>query len=632
MNVANSNGSNIDPANSQSNKLTSIPNRPDIQRSVSSNLSNGHHDPPNKPEIPHPRYGEARLPPRTENRSNAYGHDSRTGARAGLDGTKEVLNARSFDRQASGPPSRGVQSLDSRTSRPAFDESSGRHNVRDTRLPMSDERPMRGQNSRSSFEDDQGHRDYSGSQRNRDTAMAPLSNAIPQHPDRVALIHGQPDTDRDARYPQNHSGSERRPRGHSPTRGDGRGPTSERTRLPSDIRHPYDSRSGYSRHEELPPHTGPASGRAPLGPSTSSERFRDSMRQPSTLGPSHDANHGRLRHDMPGNRQSESYGRLNAESEVPSGPKLSNGSSQPQGRNSRNFSAAQVSMGSQQGAIPSQSTSMQQAQQAPSGPALATSTKPQNNSSPVAVTDQGPEIAGIHPDRLRAIQGGPPAATNPTLGRGNPSVPPSPSSAMPMEPPRAPFGQANPAVPPAAGRGPPTGPSDRRGDKRFTGLQSVLQQQSNGPPTADRSGQGASIRGRGGRINSAPSPTSGPPTPVNTRGDPFVQQESFQARPNGTASGSFQVEDSRYGRTRHGPQEPERRSMRHRSRSPSNKAYDYRQRDGQVPPPRGDIRETFGPEGPSMNIRGNADVDLRGGGPPLSAERDLRTAEFARSL
>ncbi|KAG8525703.1 uncharacterized protein KY384_000463 [Bacidia gigantensis] len=628
------------PEVAQLSKPPSIPDRPEPRRPTSSTPLNGHADLPSKPDPSQYRHGDSRVPQKVDERPPLHARDTRIGGRAGLEGAKDLPNARAPERPQLLQPPRDVAQGNNRIGRSGPDDGYGRYPPRDTRAPLSDDRSSRLQNSRSFPESEHGGRDFNPGQRGRESAAIPPTGNIPAHPDREALIHGPSDSERERhpRYPserQNHSGPERRSRHSSPLRSDGRGPINDSNRQSSDSRYQYEDRPAYGHYEEPSAPTGPRSGRGPMGPpSTSSDRFRDTMRPQPTPGSLADPNVGRLRHDAQNNRQSESYGRLNAESDVPSGPKLSSGSAQPTSRNGRNVSAPQLSTSAPHvGGTSQPPLSLQTARQAPngpasSGPALRSSPRNQSHGQSSNASGQGEnqtsEIAGIHPDRLKAIQGVGPQATRPApVGRGGGQAPPSPSSTLPTETPRGPNNQSNAGPPPARNAGPPTGPADRRSDKRFTGLQSVLQQ-SNGQPLAERVTQGTNIRGRGGRVNTAASPsTSGPPTPINQS---YSQRdEPFESRANGSFRGPMQGDDSSYGRnTRHEPAGDERRSARHRSRSPGNKSFDYGSRQGQSGlPPRGDARERFGTDGPSMNIRGNAEADFRSG-PPLAAERDHR--------
>ena len=625
------------PMPTQSTKAPSIPNRPDINRNLLPILPNGHHDLPNRPEGPQFRRSDARMPLRPEERpTQTHPRDLRFPVRGGLDGQRDLIG-RGPERNASGPPLRSSVQVDERLGRSGHDDGYSRAMPRDMRSMPSDDRGGRLPPSRPLPESDHGRRDLNSGQHGREPGMPPPRSTIPQHPDRAALIHGHPESNRDQhpRYPERSSqaGLERHSRGPSPTRSEERNSMYERNRPLPDSRHSYDDRQSQGRYEDSHAPTGPRNDRLPMGPPNSStDRTRDGVKPPPSAMPPIDPNHGRLRQEPSVSRQSESYGRLNAGSDVPSGPRLANGNSQGPPRASRTPSASQPPAQSQQPTPGTQRPASPPApsRAAPSGPALRNSPRiqpptAQSNSAPSTPISQGPEIASIHPDRLKAIQGTGPINVNTGLPNQDAiRQPPSPA-APPTGPPRGPQSQMpNAAIQPPVGRGPPTGPADKnRSDKRFTSFQSVLQHDLNGP---DKSNQGTSIRGRGARPSNVPSPsTSGPPTPSALRPDPFpARDDLFAGRPNGQGGPPMNEEDARYGRGgRRGPPEPERRSGRHRSRSPGKeRPADVRMREGDRPPPREDPRDRFRNDVPPMNIRGNLGPDLRG--PPPEMERDMR--------
>ncbi|KAL9128534.1 MAG: hypothetical protein Q9217_002799 [Psora testacea] len=619
-------------------KPAPIPNRPENPSSSSSSLANGHHELPSRPESQPARRGDPRIPARSEDRLPLSQRDSRFPGRGGMDGPRDLPSNRGLERSM---PPRSSQQMGDRLDRSGLDEGYGRPLARDARPLLHEDRAGRLPNGRPVPDHEQARRDFGSGTHSRDTGMAPPASTIPQHPDRAALIHGHPAYERDqrGRYPPDypsHANSDRRSRGSSPTRADGHGPLYDDRRQPPDNRRPYDDRQGTTRYDDSHAPTGPRSDRPPLP--APNDRFRDSMRPPISAAPSLDPNHGRLRSESSNNRQSESYGRLNAGNDVPSGPRFQNGNSQGPPRGGRNISSQPLPSVDQQSTPASQNpASPQSARQAPSGPAMRSSARNQppqpaaSSSAPPTPSAQNPETAGIHPDRLKAIQGVAPRPNNTPPNRGGPRQPPSPTLAPPTAPPRGPNNQLpSPVGSSHSGRGPPTGPADRsRGDKRFTNLQNVLQQ-SNGTNGPERSTQGTSIRGRGGRANNVPSPsTSGPPTPSAPRQDPFTSRDDlFAGRPSGSAVAPPAEDEGRYGRgTRRGPpqddpREPERRPGRHRSRSPGkDRLSDMRVREDERPLPREDPRDRFRNE-LSMNIRGNAGTDRRDAAPV--SERELR--------
>ncbi len=663
--------------------------RPEVTRNLSSASVNGRvqHNLPNKPEVPPPRVADHRIPPRASDRgTHDYARDSRFPERGG----PRDLRDRGQERSVSGPHPHGherpgdrPQQLDrdrwateqALLGRSGIEDRYGAPSSRDTRPLHRDDRQERPPLDRTYPEHHQGRRDTElPGQHTRDTAMPPPRSNIPQHPDRAALIHGQgPDRAHPSNNPPDrrseisrhdpHAHSERSSRGPSPTRADDRRPVrydSRRDDRPlNDGRRPMDdpARQNAGRNDEPHAPTGPRTGRqSNTGPLNPNDRFRETMK-PSAAVPPQDPNHGRLSHDSNfSSRQAESqYGRLNPDSDIPSGPRLANGNLPPRG--GRNVSAPQPQLNAQQPPVSSQNqTSGTPAQDrpTPSGPRKL-STFPQG-----AVTSSGPstpvaETAGIHPDRLKAIQG-----TGPVVADNSPQIhseqgrgPRPPPVSMGTAPPRGPNNQVpSPVGPSAPNRGPPTGPSlsnDRNSrDKRFAGLQTVLQQGAT-PNAPERSGQGASIRGRGGRANNVniPSPsTSGPPTPGIPRPDQLSPQDLFAGRPSGPMASQPNEDEIPYGRGRRGvprdvPREAERRSGRHRSRSPGidrsagapmrSRDEDVTQREGPRDRPRGyegplerDMRG--GAAQPEMTARagGGVDRDSRDRAPPRDTRRSGR--------
>lgn len=657
----------------------SIPARPEINRNVSSVNGRVQHNLPSKPDVAQLRSGDHRMPARPTDRGpNDHTRDPRFSDRGG---PRESLRARGPERSASGPHSYGHERsnerpqgtdrdrMDPRYSsekappgRSGFDD---RHDApshsRDGRVPPRDDRPERPPNDKPYPEPYTSRRDLEAvGQRGRDAAMPPPRSNVSQHPDRAALIQGgqgpdrlQPPSnaaDRHSEPPRHdHAHPEHTSRGPSPVRGDDRRPPRYESRRDdragSDGRRPIDeaTRPHPARFEEPHAPTGPRTGRPANTGSMHPDRFRESMK-PSALAPPFDPNHGRLTNESNFNRQGESqYGRLNSDNDIPSGPRLPNGN-QPPARGVRNVSAPQPQLNTQLPPSPSQNqvaASPIQERQIPSGPSRGSprkpapfSQQPATNSAPSTPVAQSPETASIHPDRLKALQGSgviPAENTPPTQGRGL-RQPPPPVSMPTPGPPRGPNNQLSSPIGPAVNRGgPPTGPAipnDRSGrDMRFAGLQSVLQQ-ANQPNVPERSGQGASIRGRGGRannVNVASPVTSGPPAPALPRPDqPPPREDLFAGRPNGAAPPP-QPEDDQYSRggrrggPRDGHRDGERRSGRHRSRSPGK---DEAHRSGERP------RVIDGPH--DREYRGGpgpAETETRGAG---GAARDIRDGRPAR--
>ncbi|CAL8583642.1 THO2 plays a role in transcriptional elongation [Xanthoria parietina] len=432
----------------------------------------------------------------------------------------------------------------------------------------------------------------------RNSAMPPPRSSVFHHADRVALIHGNRNPDRP---PLNNRAPERRSelprldgyttpdrssRGASPARSDDQRPLRNDSRR--DVRHDdrpsatdrrafSDSAHGPSRHDEGHPPAGPRTDRlGNYGQPGLGDRFQESLKPSINPKPTIDLNHGRLNQDSSySGQRSEQYGRLNSGSEVPSGPRMPNGN-HASSRNPRNVSAPQPqlntqSMPSSTQNVPQQSPTMDK--QTPTGPSsdraalprhAAPNTRqiPASTSTPPTPVPDSPDTAGIHPDRLKAlVEAGSampapiPPAQNPNSiqiqgSMGRPPSRPQPQQQQqqqqqpqqqplpPVTVPRGPSNQqipASPTGPSPTNRGPPTGPG--RSDKRFAGIQGVLQQANSVPNGPDRSGQGASIRGRGGRPNNASthSPSnSAPPTPsTSQRPDQFQQRGDLFAGRNG---------------------------------------------------------------------------------------------------
>ena len=654
----------------------SVPSRPDLSRNVSFNTSGGplQHGLPNKPEAITLRAGEHRMPPRSEGRGlHDHAREARFPERGGADRSRDILRDRGLERSAPGPYTQSHERANERAplvdrdlrhgnekpppNRAAIDDRHNGSNVRDSRHLSRDDRPDRPLNDRLFAEQQHSRRDTE-TPTQRDTVMPPPRSNIPQHPDRAALIQGNqsgrglptsnpPDRRSETPRHDGHSHPGRGSRGPSPKRDDDRRiPRDDilrEERPPVDGRRQVDdpSRLSQPRYEESHAPTGPRTGRPSSAlPANPNDRFRDSMKA-STLLPAVDPNHGRLSHEPTHNgRQSESqYGRLNSSTDIPSGPRLANGNHPPPNRGGRNASAPNPQLNTQQPSHVSQgsaSAASVQDRQTPSGPSLRGSprkpppfTQPISTSSaPPTPVAQSPETAGIHPDRLKAIQGSGAANTESAPANQGPRQAP-PSMALPAQgPPRGPNNHLpSPITQSPNNRGPPTGPSfpnDRNRDKRFAGLQNVLQQVGS-PAAPERSGQGASIRGRGGRANnvSMPSPVApGPPIPNLPRQDgPAPRGDLFAGRPNGPPNPHQSEADAGYerGGRRGGPRDDgDHRSGRHRSRSPKDRApgTSVRSREEEA---------TFGRDGTGERSRPNEaqpEIDLRGGGGQM--EKNMR--------
>lgn len=661
---------------------SSIPSRPELSRNASSNITSGpvQHGLPNKPEANASRAGDHRMPPRSEGRGHHdHARESRFPERGGADRSRDMPRDRGSERSASGNYDQSHERANERATlvdRDRVDQRHGsekappnraavddRHNgphARDTRQLPRDDRLDRPSNERLFTEQQHNRREAEIlTQSIRDTAMPPPRSNISQHPDRAALIQGNPNAgrglptsnppDRRSEPPrhENHSHPGRSSRGPSPKRDDDRriprDDNFREERPPVDGRRPFDdpSRLAQPRYEETHAPTGPRTGRPPNAlPVNPTDRFRDSMKA-SALLPAVDPSHGRLSHGSTHNsRQSESqYGRLNSSADIPSGPRLANGNHPPPNRGGRNVSAPQPHLSTQQPLLASQSSTPAppaQDRQTPSGPSMRgsprkppPSTQPTlTSSAPPTPVAQSPETAGIHPDRLKAIQGSSAATTESAPANRGPRPAPPPMAMPTPGPPRGPNNHlSSPIAQSPTSRGPPTGPSfpnDRNRDKRFAGLQTVLQQ-AGSPAVPERSGQGASIRGRGGRANNVnmPSPvTPGPAIPNLPRQEgPAPRGDLFAGRPNGLSNPQPSEADAAYerGGRRGGLRDDgDRRSGRHRSRSPRDRApgASARSREDEA---------MYGRDGTAERSRPNdaqPERDLRGGG--AQAEQNIR--------
>ncbi|RAL14430.1 putative THO complex component (Rlr1) [Aspergillus homomorphus CBS 101889] len=304
----------------------------------------------------------------------------------------------------------------------------------------------------------------------------------PTHPDRLDMIHDHPERPVDnfrSRDTGRQERDERRAlpsRALSPPRMD---PPNRPERFPSDDRRGANYSQQHPRNEDMP--TGPRSDRFP--------------RQPIDSDSGVDLTSGRLRQPEP-------------PADVPLGPRGRN----MQGRGGRNVSGTLHSGLSS--AAPGAGTAPDR--QPPTGPGRqnARATPDQASSvPPSSPTTEKLDTSGMHPDRLKVLQQQP--QDTPYGGNPRSHPPPSPASVVPPSGPRG--GVAPPSGPSSAPRGPPSGPGfggERgRGDKRFAGINNMLQQ-SGGPPERN---PGPMIRGRGAnrQATNAPSPQStGPQAPV----------------------------------------------------------------------------------------------------------------------
>ena len=614
--------------------LHSLPNRPD-SLPMSSRSSEQWAD---------ERHGDRTFRNTRDLRSAEHGRTDRpTSDRERLsDRNNHGPQSRGYDRPLERPPPfgererleqswGGEKNMSSRAhhdNRAPIDDRYGGSHSRDARPSQREERPDRTLRDRPFPEALESLRNGESQGRSsRDSSMAAPKSAVTHHPDRLSLIPGAQDPDRSysnthpdrrAEPPRfnSHPNSERGSRAASPARRDDYRTSrydqshreerfsSENHRLPGDLpRRQDDSRTP----------TGPRTDRTADGPSSSqSDRSRDTMRAPPSSGPPADPNHGRLNQEkLAAHRQQESqYGRLNAD--TPSGPRVPNGMAPATARGgARNVNAPQPNINSQtsqsgQTSLPSPSVPDRHAPTGPSsnrGPPRNGSTSfarppPASSIAPSTPIPESPDVSGVHPDRLKAIQSNVTVPPSNPLPQSNQNNPPPVSATTPVGPrgpnhnqPPSPMGASRPPG------GPPTGPSypinnDRnRSDKRFAGIQNVLQQ-AGGANGSERPNQGTGIRGRGGRNNnitnnniSSPS-TSGPSDPALNRPDPSQQPrpDLFTNKPsNNHGSGPLPHPDDDPNHLRGSRRDAsDRRSTRHHeSRSHSQD----RHTSNPLPPP-----------------------------------------------
>ena len=676
------------PAPAQNSQDVTISGRPDMSRTASSNSANGRpvHDLPSKPEPSQVRIGDYRTPSRANERGpRDYAREPRYPERTQ---PRDLVRDKGLERSEPGTYTHNQEraqvaesdlfeqrwnTAKAPSSRSGIDDRHGAPYEREFRFWGRDDKAERPLGDKSYNEPHKNRKDADPpNQQLRDLPMPPPRSGVPQHPinpARAALIQsGQP-------AERGTAGTFHSDRGPEAVRHDthlhpertSSGPSSERVDEPRPAR--YDSRRddrqpvegrrqvdepfrpNHARYEDHAP-TGPRTGR-PMGNGPAimnpNDRFRESMK-PSSIAPPIDLNHGRLSHEssFPSRQTESQYGRLTSDNDIPSGPRMANGNYPPPTRGGRNFTAPQPQINTQLPSLSQGPETPVHDKHVPSGPSMRDSPRrppsfAQNTgttSAPPTPAAQSPDTAGIHPDRLKALQGsGAVSNENPVQNVGGQRPGPPPLSMTPRGPHSSQL--PSPVGPPGNNRGPPTGPAmtnDKSGrDKRaFAGIQNIIQQAS-GPAPQERSGQGASIRGRGGRANvSGPSPVaSAPPTPGLPRQDQLPPRDDlFATRSNGFGNPQQQQleEDTAYGRgsSRRADHEDgsrnngDRRSTRHRSHSP------WQERPGGIPPR---IREDQFPQNRDMPPRDRPRAnegppptgrDIRGGGPPGPMEANIR--------
>ena len=328
-------------------------------------------------------------------------------------------------------------------------------------------------------------------------------------------------------------------------------------------------------------HTGP------YGQTDGSKDFRNG---PADLEPRQRTRRSDVPYSHP-DRQDPQYGRLNNDTDTPAGPRVTSTNPtpyrNPQATNmphphvNGSASASPRSVhppgGLQDRPTPTGPSSGLPASRNGGHPARAEPSTVHGSSAP-----DTPDTAGVHPDRLKAIQSHVDSPTEPSPQRpnfqGDPVTGAAPPASMPSSgTPRGPSapGLGHNGLAPT-GRVPPNGPTfgTNRSDKRFAGIQDVLQQTA-GPPAPDKSSQGTSIRGRGARArNPEPSSVDADPPTALPRTEPLPQEDLFAGRVAPPDLPPAVHDDPRYGRGRRRPDARDAfwgdqpRMERQRSRSP----------------------------------------------------------------
>lgn len=537
------------PRAAESGRHATVPKRPDFDRAPASNpnMRAQIHNIPSRPF----RHGDGRLPMRPDLIDDRRDrHDYPRGGRYGDHDHDRPFDpslndprghARLNDRDRLEPP-RSERDFPARLDEPFRSPA-----YRDGRPSREPDWPDRSGRLRS--QSDAFHARGESERTPREGPMPP--RPIPQaHPDRADMMREHPDRSslRDGdghRRPESKADPRAHlPRGVSPTRTEARAHPSRAAsplrsdrgdRFSSDDRRP----SGYARYDDFP--TGPRSERAARGPADGPE-----PRQPLT-GP--DMAHGRLRPpETP---------------EIPSGPRGRN----PPGRAGRSASGLQ-----QPPSVPSAPAAAGTERQPPTGPSGRRSAPEQPSPpAPASPAAERLDVSGIHPDRLKVMQEQQTSSEGPAYGGG---VRGSPGGIVPPSGPRG-----APSGPSPISRGPPSGPSfggerGGRGDKRFAGINSMLQQ-SSGPLDRGGSMRGKAAGRQSGSVN-APSPQGTRPQTPSTAVEDANRPAAAQGRPELLPSKSSGLEeDGHGGRSRGGggrggdlldqPASELRRSTRHSS-------------------------------------------------------------------
>jgi THO complex subunit 2 len=551
---------------------SSIPPRPEIQRNLSAN-----HTLPNRPDVAIPsRQLLDRHPPRQDDRRDV--RDNRI---------PDLVRDRGRDRGREFPP--GERRAMDAGPRDFRGGDRGPVAERDRSRPDSVPRwtgePGRDNTDRAS----NGYRPVDNSGRlSRENAMAPpKSTTIPErgppinperlplvnperqemiNPERAALISGGNESSRsDSPRRVREETRDRSSRQNSPPRRHGSERDSQDQRrderlnrnVSMDI---HGSASRTRLDDNQPPPAGPRGERLPDRNNDRApppDRLRDASNfQPTQQPPrSVDLDHGRLSRQQ--QQADPNFGRLNQNSDIPSGPRE---------RNTRNDRTANAPQARRDGRQPNGGSAdiarpPTPDKQPPTGPSgggrhprrsastsIATSNAPGQYDAPSAAPNNlpptpvalspttaihpdrlkhlGPQVtqpqpqstaasapttAGMHPDRLRSFGG--PATTNSAPQQDNTRARPTAPPLQTQNPPSGPKSQNSPAS--QRMNGPPTGPASAterssrgRNPNVINNINRMLGENSNKPT------QGQERNPRGRRHGQAQTPVSGPSTPI----------------------------------------------------------------------------------------------------------------------
>ena len=582
---------------------------PNRINSLAENLSKPFNSYGNRQDPLPPRYPDSRQPPASGARSLREYHSQDAG-RMDAAGTHRDLHrdyrASSPRRAPDGPPTRAQWEReapnwnDSRgpSVRGGYDDLSGRPGSRDDRLAPRGPLDWNDRGPQERFIPRDGLSDgRAPSYQGRPLREPPMGMPRPSgpnmshHPERPSTLQGDAQQDLIRRERDEPKGRPSRP--PSPSRPDTLRPggPSRLSNFVDGRNHHNDRSNGPRSHPDDPPlPTGPRGDRSlrsgPDPSPTTLDRGRELFALSNQPQRPVDPEHGRLSREPRQNtrQQDPNYGRLNPVQDVPAGPRGGRNTAGSANIRRTNETIAPPSEGpptsdlrhappTRQSTRTTRRNGPQQADEPPSGPASAPAT-------PASETSAS-DVAKVHPDRLREIEGSgsatrgtvPPINTAQVQSERQAQGPPSAMAAPPSGPrnagpsPQHPVGSQGPRFNQQVQGQSRSGPADRRhgGERKiFQDVKDVLH--STGSERAERGG--GNIRGRGGRSNGysvPPSPTAGGPgANINRQVPPEQSGHGKISFPRGDENSSSQS---------NGPRENgrESRSERHhssRSRSP----------------------------------------------------------------